>query len=296
MEKFTIQPHYRLQEWVAQESGYFDREGLDYELIASPADDSRKLTDEVTGKVREVIAGAFEMYKNGGGNKGVKSDISCACHWAVNEAAAQEIGRMWNESYAVTPGGVMVPAESSIVRPEDLAGQEIAVSYHSGSHFSTIQALEPFMPAQDINLRFVGTPWARVDIALARDLPAVSAWGITFQFLEQLGFRKIVDTSFIIGFMYPATVDPTDVGKYMNALKRAQTDLDLTPERYKHLYLKAIPERYQSMVDVRRFSTGERLVFLPYTKEMYLQTQTWLRSHQLFETQAMSSNVSSANS
>ncbi len=295
MEKFTIQPHYRLQEWIAQENGYFESEGLDYELIASPADDSRKPTDETTGKLKDVITGAFEMYKDGGGNKGVKSNISCACHWAVNEASAQDIGKMWNESYAVTPGGVMVPAESSIVRPEDLAGQEIAVSYHSGSHFSTIQALEPFILMQDIHLRFVGTPWARVDIALARDLPAVSAWGITFQFLEQLGFRKIVDTSFIIGFMFPATVDPTDVGKYMNALKRAQMDLDLAPERYKRLYLKAIPERYQSLVDVRRFSTGERLVFLPYTQAMYLQTQNWLRSHQLFATQAASSNVASAS-
>jgi NitT/TauT family transport system substrate-binding protein len=291
MEKFIIQPHYRLQEWIAQENGYFESEGLDCELIASPADDSRKPTDEITGKLKDVISGAFEMYKDGGGNKGVKSNVSCACHWAVNEASAQDIGRMWHESYAVTPGGVMVPPESAMVRPEDLAGREIAVSYHSGSHFSTIQALEPFISIEDINLKFVGTPWARVDIALARDLPAVSAWGITFQFLEQLGFRKIVDTSFIIGFMFPATVDPTDVGKYMNALKRAQMDLDLAPERYKRLYLKSIPERYQSMVDVRRFSTGERVVFLPYTKAMYLQTQAWLRSHQLFETQPPSSNA-----
>jgi NitT/TauT family transport system substrate-binding protein len=283
MKKFTIQPHYRLQEWIAQENGYFDSEGLDYELIASPTDDSRKPTDEITGKVKDVITGAFELYKDGGGNKGVKSDISCACHWAVNEAFAQNIGRMWNDSYAVTPGGVMVPAESSIKRPEDLVSQEIAVSYHSGSHFSTIQALEPFLSMQDINLRFVGMPWARVDIALAHDLPAVSVWGITFQFLEQLGFRKIVDTSFIIGFMFPASVDPSDVAKYMNALKRAQMDLDLAPEKYKRLYLKAIPERYRSLVDVRRFSSGERLVFLPYTDEMHLQTQNWLRSHQLFE-------------
>jgi NitT/TauT family transport system substrate-binding protein len=283
MEKFIIQPHNRLQEWIAQENGYFESEGLDYELIPLPADDSRKQTDEISGKITDVITGAFEMYKDGGGNKGVKSNISCACHWAVNEASAQHVGRMWNESYAVTPGGVMVPGESSIMRPEDLAGQEIAVSFHSGSHFSTIQALEPFMSNQDINLRFVGTPWARVDIALSRDLPAVSAWGITFQFLEQLGFRKIADTSFMIGFMFPATVDPTDVEKYMNALKRAQMDLDFAPERYKHLYLKVIPERYQSLVDVRRFSTGERLVFLPYTKEMYVQTQDWLRSHHLFD-------------
>ena len=30
MNKFVIQPHFRLQEWVAEEKGYFKDEGLDY--------------------------------------------------------------------------------------------------------------------------------------------------------------------------------------------------------------------------------------------------------------------------
>ena len=37
-DKFIIEPHFRLQEWVAEEKGYFRDEGLDYvfqELIRS---------------------------------------------------------------------------------------------------------------------------------------------------------------------------------------------------------------------------------------------------------------------
>lgn len=30
MSKFVIQPHFRLQEWVADEKGYFSAEDLDY--------------------------------------------------------------------------------------------------------------------------------------------------------------------------------------------------------------------------------------------------------------------------
>ena len=41
-----------------------------------------------SGNVTDLMAGAFESYKTAGGNKGVKSDISCACHWAVNQASA----------------------------------------------------------------------------------------------------------------------------------------------------------------------------------------------------------------
>ena len=282
MGKFTIQPHGRLQEWIAHEKNYFRDEGLDYEFVAGLAASSEKQVD-AAGKVAEVHSGAFESYKQAGGNKGVKSDISCACHWAVNQASAQHIGTMWGKSYVVTPGGVMVPPDSPITKPEQLARQEIAVGYHSGSHFTTIQALEPFLTREQIKLKFVGSVWARVDVGVDRDTPATSVWGLTYQVLEQLGFRKVVDTSFMIGFMFPPGVDQADVEKYMNGMKRAQMDLDLEPEKYKHYYLNEIPDRYKSKVDVRRFSSGERIVFLPYNEATYAKTQAWLHERGLFE-------------
>jgi hypothetical protein len=60
-------------------------------------------------------------------------------------------------------------------------------------------------------------------------------------------------------------------------------DLDVEPEKYKHYYMNEIPDRYGSMVDVRRFSPGERIVFLPYTETTYARTQAWLRERKLFE-------------
>ena len=244
MGKFIIQPHGRLQEWIAHEKGYFRDEGLDYEFVRGPSADSTKSVD-ASGKVTDLMSGAFESYKHAGGNKGVKSDISCACHWAVNQASAQQVGTMWGKSYVVTPGGIMVPPESPITKPEQLAGQEIAVGYHSGSHFTTIQSLEPFLTKEQIKLRFGGSIWARVDIGVGRDLPAVSVWGLSFQVLEQLGFRKVLDASFMIAFMFPPGVDPADVEKYMNGMKRAQMELDFAPEKYRRYYLNEIPDRYK---------------------------------------------------
>src|SRR4051812_35090 len=280
MSRFIIQPHGRLQEWVADAKGYFRDEGLDYEFRGGLSATRKKQVDG-SGQVADVLSGAFESYKEGRGNKGVSSDVSCACHWAVNQASSQEIGRMWGSSYVVTPGGIMVPPDSQIRAPEDLAGQEIAVGYHSGSHFTTLQALDPFLAGEQIKLKFVGSSWARVDAGVDRDVPATSVWGITYQVLEQLGFRKIVDTTFMIAFMFPHGVDPADVARYMNGLRRAQMDVDFAPEKYKHFYVNEIPERYKARVDVRRFSTGERIVFLPYTDTIYGRTQQWLHEHGL---------------
>ncbi len=296
MAKFIIQPHGRLQEWIADEKGYFSDEGLDYEFVSGLASQSRKLVD-ASGKVSELRSGAFESYKQAGGNKGVKSDISCACHWAVNQASAEQIGTMWRKAYVVAPGGIMVPPESPITAPEDLAGKDIAAGYHSGSHFTTLQALEAFLPRDAINLKFVGSVWARVDVGLDRDVAATSVWGLTYLVLEQLGFRKVVDTTFMIGFMFPNGVDPADVEKYMRGMQRAQMDLDVAPERYKHYYLNEIPERYQARLNVRRFSPGERIVFLPYSDAVYASTRSWLSERGLFaEAGAPSQRASAAAS
>jgi ABC-type nitrate/sulfonate/bicarbonate transport system substrate-binding protein len=282
MPKFIIQPHGRLQEVIAHELGYFRDEGLDYE-IRGGTDSERTKNIDATGKVAEIRSGAYQSYEQGRGSKGEKSDISCACHWTVNNAAASNIGTMYGKAYVVTPGGIMVRKDSPIRVPEDLAGQEIAVGYQSGSHYTTIQALETFVKPDEIKLKFVGTPWQRVDVAVDGDLPATSLWGLTYQTAEALGLRKIADCTFMITFMFPQGVAIDDVEKYMRALKRAQMELDLRPELYKHHYAGMIPARYRDKVDVRRFAPGERIVFLPYTQQTFERTQAWIHERAIFD-------------
>jgi hypothetical protein len=68
----------------------------------------------------------------------------------------------------------------------------------------------------------------------------------------------------MIGFLVTGPdVAQADVGKYLAALRRAQMDIDLRPESFKHHHLRAVPQKYRDEVDVRTFGTGERIVFLP---------------------------------
>lgn len=59
MGKFIIQPHGRLQEWIADERGYFRDEGLDYEFKHGLTMESAKRIDG-SGEVAELRSGAFE--------------------------------------------------------------------------------------------------------------------------------------------------------------------------------------------------------------------------------------------
>ncbi|MDB5570972.1 MAG: hypothetical protein JWN93_2155 [Hyphomicrobiales bacterium] len=286
MAKLLIQPHGRLNDWVAAEKGYFEQAGLDYEINLAPVERNMLGQHELQapGPVRDIVSGAFESYAEGAGRKGADAgDVSCACHWTVNQAAKVSDGRMWGKAYSVCESAIVVPEHSPIRKPEDLANQEVAVGYHSGSHYSAIQALEAFLPPRDIKLKFAGTTWSRVDAAMAGRVPAANVFGGQLYLLEQQGFRRIVSTTFMMAFMFPADVAESDVEKYMQALVRAQGDIDLEPEKYKHYFLRDMPERYHKLVDVRRFGVGERVVPQPYTRETFEKTQAWMHERKLFD-------------
>jgi len=275
----------RLHEWVAEELGLFAEEGLDYEFDPHGFAGESVSTSAHEVPVRSAASaplslrsGAFEDME-----KGRACDVSCACHWAVNAAAVSSHGRMWGRAYSVCNSGVFVAADSPYRRPEDLAGVGIGVGYHSGSHYSTIQALEPFLERSEIALEFIGRPFDRVRLMLQGRVQAVNVWGAQYYLLEQLGYRKLVDATFIMGFMVSESTATADLEAYFRALRRAQREIDLEPERYKHYWLREMPDDLAELVDVRRFGPCERIVFEPYTREMFERTHRWLEDWQLFD-------------
>ena len=279
MARFVIAPHMRLQEWVAEEKGYFAAEGLDYEFrdqLTAPDGRKHDFGDKV---------GAFQTFE-----RGRTSDVSCACHWTVNVAASAGHGRLYRDCYSVAPSGIFVAPGSAIRTPEDLRGVPVSVGYQSGSHYATIQALERFMPAGDIRLSFAdGLLFRRMEKLIDGEVPAVAAFSGPYYFLEQLGFCKVLDNTFMIAAMLTGEPDPADVRKYFAALRRAQRDIDLRPELHTHHYRKEFPERFHDAMDPRRWGPGERLVFEPYTREAFEDSRRWIAEHGIFEETAMGS-------
>jgi ABC-type nitrate/sulfonate/bicarbonate transport system substrate-binding protein len=272
MAKFIIEPHFRLQEWVAEEKGYFKDEGLDYEF--------RELVKATDGKIHDKgdKVGAMQSFE-----EGRKSDVSCACHWTVNVAASKGHGKLYGDLYSVSPAGIFVAADSKIKTPADLAGVPVSVGYQSGSHYATVQALEQFLKPEQINLVYSdGMLFARMEKLIDGTAPAVNLFSGPYYFAEQLGFRKVLDTTFMIATMIHGNPEPEDLRKFFKALRRAQRDIDLRPEKYTHYYKNEFPERFHAKMDTRRWGPGERLVFEPYTADVYEESRDWIASHGIF--------------
>ena len=105
MAKFIVEPHFRLQEWVAEEKGYFRDQGLDYEF-------------------RELIRSTEGQHHNKGGSgafqsieQGREANVSCACHWTVNVAASNGHTKLYSDLYSIAPSGIFVPADSAGADP-----------------------------------------------------------------------------------------------------------------------------------------------------------------------------------
>jgi hypothetical protein len=272
MAKFLIEPHFRLQEWVAEEKDYFRKEGLDYEF--------RELMRATDGKIHDKgdKVGAYQSFE-----AGRKSNVSCACHWTVNVAASNGHGKMYTDVYSVAPAGVFVPAESKVKDPADLAGVPVSVGYQSGSHYSTLQALEQYLKPEQINLVYAdGMLFKRMELLFEGKAPAVHLFGGPYYFAEQLGFRKVIDTTFMIAAMIKGDVEPEDVRRYFRALRRAQRDIDLRPERYTHYYKNEFPDRFHAVMDTRRWGPGERIVFETYSRDVFEQSFEWIAEHRIF--------------
>jgi len=127
----------------------------------------------------------------------------------------------------------------------------------------------------------------RLDQLIEGKAQASALFSGPYYFAEQLGFRKIIDTTFMIATMVTGDPDPEDLRKFFRALKRAQRDIDLRPDLYTHYYKSEFPTRYHAMMDTRRWGPGERLVFEPYTKEVYEETFKWIADHGIFADSGM---------
>jgi NitT/TauT family transport system substrate-binding protein len=286
MATFRIQPHLRLHEWVADDEGFFRAEGLDYEFepegfAAGSTYAPGASVERADAAPIDARSGAFEDME-----QGRSCSVSGACHWAVNAAATASAGRMWGKAYSVCISGIFVAAESPYRRPEDLANVNVGVGYHSGSHYSAIQGLEPFLDRSEIALDFVGRPWDRVRLMLEGRVDAANVFGPQHYLLEQHGFRKLVDTTFIMGFLVRDDAAIQELERYFRAMRHAQREIDIDADRYKHYWHREMPADLRDGVDVRRFGPGERIVFEPYTREMFERTHRWLERWELFDSTA----------
>ena len=145
---------------VAQDEGLFAAEGIEVTFLRGRERDP-KLAPESDPQAVDPFwrHGVFE---EGG------AECFQACEWGqIRRSYDSSIGgRVVMERPAIASHAIFVRPDSPIEEPKDLRNKTIAVNFHAGSHYISLQVLEGFMERSEIKTLHFGQGQARYQAML----------------------------------------------------------------------------------------------------------------------------------
>jgi NitT/TauT family transport system substrate-binding protein len=254
-----------LNDFVAQQEGFFAAEGLDVEFdwkIFRGTQSSWQGMDY------------FQRPQDRPYTRNKEDIIQGACVWGSICNAGAGMGRFVPDGYGDSPWAIFVRADSKIHRPEDLKDVPISVGLRAGSHFNVPYRLEKYLPLEQIKTVNTGGFGARLNALIDGEAEAASLLPPQIAMAEQLGLRKIIEDRFKTLWWVPENAQPEVVRGYLRALDRAEQALDADLPKYLPLWKITVPvefEHYHAW-DFGKFGRGERFVYEPLPREEFAET------------------------
>jgi len=193
---------------VALEQGFFTAEGLDVEYHEdNPKGTAGRVADfSKRWKESQLQKGALEVYP--------------VCEWgAIERVQALGGGKIIGLDTTVRTGALVVRKESQILSLRELRNVPIAVTWHAGTFYAAIEALEA-----------AGVPFAEITLVHANDRLEALLSGTTeaAALMEPLlsralkaGARKIAELRWRGGIVAGDGIDAETAAKLRRALNRA---------------------------------------------------------------------------
>jgi len=243
-----------LNDFVAQQEGFFAAEGLDVEFDWKTFRGTQSSWKDLDYLHRPQDRPYTED----------KQDvIQGACVWGSICNAGAGMGRFVSEAYGVSPWAIFVRPDSKIHKPEDLKDVPVSVGMRAGSHFNVPYRLEKYLPLEHIKVVNTGGFGARLKALLDGEVEAASLLPPQIAMAEQLGLRAIIRDTFKTLWWVPGNTDPAIVTGYLRALDRAEQAMDVDPNRYLPLWKLAVPAEFENYHpwDFSKFGRGEHFVY-----------------------------------
>jgi ABC-type nitrate/sulfonate/bicarbonate transport system substrate-binding protein len=195
---------------VAVEQGFFADEGL---IIEYHEDNPKGVAGRVENfserwKESQLQQGALEVYP--------------VCEWgAIERVQALGKARIIGLDTTVRTGAIMVRAESSVQKLADLRNVPIAVTWHAGTFYAAIEALEAAgVPFDEIKLVHAND---RLEALVSGETQAAALMEPLVSRARAAGAREIASLRWRGGIVAGEAIDDATADKIMRALNRAVT-------------------------------------------------------------------------
>jgi ABC-type nitrate/sulfonate/bicarbonate transport system substrate-binding protein len=250
---------------VAVEQGFFAAEGLDVEYHEdNPKGVAGRVEDfSQRWKESQLREGALEVYP--------------VCEWgAIERVQTLGKGRIIGLDSTVRTGAIMVRKESAIRELAELRNVPIAVTWHAGTFYAAIEALEAAgVPFSEIKLVHAND---RLDALLSGKTEAAALMEPLVSRAAEAGARKIADLRWRGGIVAGADVDDDTAEKLLRALNRAVDWLRENENRSRDELLRDVKP------ELREHGLLPELVGTQsYPREEFREKVHWMRERGLLQ-------------
>src|SRR5207253_5303498 len=216
---------------VAVEQGFFAAEGLKVEYHEdNPKGTAGRVEDfSKRWKESQLQKGALEVYP--------------VCEWgAIERVQALGGGKIIGLDTTVRTGALMVRKDSLIQSLADLRNVPIAVTWHAGTFYAAIEAMEAAgIPFDEIKLEHANE---RLDALLSGRNEAAALMEPLVSRAAEAGCRKIADLRWRGGIVAADDIDDETAQKLTRALNRAVEWLRANEDRSREELLRDLkPEQ-----------------------------------------------------
>jgi NitT/TauT family transport system substrate-binding protein len=213
-----------------------------------------------------------------------------ACEWG-NYCRVQDTGqgsRQLGRRAIVAYSAVVVPPDSPVYTPQQLANKTIGVPFYFGTHYIALHLLEGFLPREMIKLcRAPNGSRYRFDAMMRGEIDATTLTEPHITLAEKKGCRVICSSLFHGTEVASDRVDAETYAAFNRAVREAVRRINANKKAYMHYfidyYAKKDPEIAALKVEDLRES---RLVVCdpaPIPADEMQRTYDWLKSWGMLE-------------
>jgi NitT/TauT family transport system substrate-binding protein len=258
---------------VAQEEGFFAQEDLEVEFTRSNEWDAHRAPEADPLKVDPFWRHhPFEEQA---------ADCFNACEWGqIRRSDLSEVGgRIVGMRPAVASQAIFSRPGSDITHPQALRNKTIAVNFHAGSHFLTLQMLEGFMERDEIKVVHMGQARLRYQAMMDGVVDACTLMEPYIAYADKTGCQLVIEGRYAGSEMLSPDLDQPTVQAIERAIRKAVTAIQTDKRKYLHYLIDDLA------ADLPRLTPDDfhlpRLLYVqprPYPLDEFQRTYDWMLS------------------
>jgi NitT/TauT family transport system substrate-binding protein len=262
---------------VARQEGLFAQEGIEVVFLPQTPWDAQRPLETDPGQIAP-----FWQYTPFEAQEAVAFN---ACEWGqVRRAQASTIGgRIVTLRPAIVSQAIVVRPDSPVTHVQALRHKPIAVNFHAGSHYLTLQMLEGFLERQAITVVHVGQAPGRYQAMWEGRVEAATVMEPYIALAEKQGCHVLAEAAYIGAEILSPNLDTETAQGMYRAITRAVDRITADTRGYLYHLIADLPPEWRPLLSPADFHLP-RLRYMvprPYPAEEFEHTYRWMRSWDL---------------